>query len=406
MPLHLSAAHSSRVAKRSPKPPSLRRSASSPFTSFNQRKPIQRSKSKPESSDYDEDLFDERLDDLGIVTTLATRDTPRDVAQIIQYANAHMFEPVPERGGFNSVKIAEILNFRASLPKTVALVHVHALSKSPTATEREISNLTRMNILRKITIPGRGTGGSTIGEGLILLKDLEEMLDSSETVDINLKTKFLTYLRAHPLSSNISSTSFTPTEICSLKRAGFLTSTTPQSVSGTQIAIPSTTTTAPTSIPTISRAPSGSLAAIGGSGAVVEAGGFLGIRRGSSQSSTISTHGNREPDLQISLPNTGSYLRLLGSARAHLLSLIHKSRFREIPICLLRERWDGGIASDDPAGEAKKMRGEFVGVLPARTRKWKLFHGVAFEWVLAEAMGAGMLECFETGSVGRGVRLV
>ncbi|KAL8703618.1 MAG: hypothetical protein Q9201_003217 [Fulgogasparrea decipioides] len=175
MPLHLSAAHSSRVAKRSPKPPSLRRSASSPFTSFNQRKPIQRSKSKPESSDYDEDLFDERLDDLGIVTTLATRDTPRDVAQIIQYANAHMFEPVPERGGFNSVKIAEILNFRASLPKTVALVHVHALSKSPTATEREISNLTRMNILRKITIPGRGTGGSTIGEGLILLKDLEEI---------------------------------------------------------------------------------------------------------------------------------------------------------------------------------------------------------------------------------------
>ncbi|KAL8737659.1 MAG: hypothetical protein Q9181_001473 [Wetmoreana brouardii] len=406
MPLNLSAAHSSRITKRTPKPPSLRRSASSPFTSFNQRKPIQRSKSKPESSGYDEELFDERLDDLGIVTTLATHDTPPDVARIVRYANEYMFEPVPERGGFNSVRIAEILNFRASLPKTVTLAHIHALSESPTATEREISNLMRMNILRKITIPGRGTGGSTIGEGLVLLKDLEEMLGRFETVDINLKTKFLTYLRAHPLSSNIPPTAFAPAEVSSLKRAGFLTSTTPQSVSGTQIATPSTTTTQQTSIPIISRAASGSLAATGGPSAVVEAGGSLGLRSSDSHSSPSSIHHNRGLNLQLSLPNTGPYLRLLTSARAHLMSLIHKSPFREIPLYLLRERWDGGIASDDLTGKAKTARGEFAGVLPARTRKWKQFSGVAFEWVLAEAVGTGLLECFETGSVGRGVRVV
>jgi hypothetical protein len=45
-------------------------------------------------------------------------------------------------------------------------------------------------------------------------------------------------------------------------------------------------------------------------------------------------------------------------------------------------------------------------VLPGRTRKWKDFHGLKFEWVLAECLGAGLVEVFETGSVGLGVRAV
>lgn len=72
---------------------------------------------------------------------------------------------------------------------------------------------------------------------------------------------------------------------------------------------------------------------------------------------------------------------------------------------LLRERWDGGIAGDNPASRAKKLRGEFAGVLPARTRKWKHFWGLAFDWVLAQCVGGGMVELFETGSVGLGVRV-
>lgn len=45
-------------------------------------------------------------------------------------------------------------------------------------------------------------------------------------------------------------------------------------------------------------------------------------------------------------------------------------------------------------------------LLPARTKKWKSFWGMRFEWVLAECMGAGLVEVFETGSVGLGVRAV
>ncbi|KAL8731756.1 MAG: hypothetical protein Q9166_003203 [cf. Caloplaca sp. 2 TL-2023] len=402
MPLNYSAAHSSRITKR--KVPSLKRSTSSPFASFTQRKPVQRAQSKIEISEHDEDLFDKRLDELGVIATLATDLSLRDVPQIMQYANSHMFEPMPERGGFNSTRIAELLNFRRSLPKTVTVAHVHALSKSPTATEREIAELTRAIVLRKINIPGRGIGGSTVGESLILAKDLENTLDGADIVDDKLKEKFMHDLRTHPLSSNVSPTTFSSSEISTLKRAGFLTSPIPTSNPETRTGIPNTPSSATsTSIFTISKAASGSLAAIGGSGAIVEAGGTLGLRCTSSHHDSPA---GQSSDLQLALPNTGPYLRLLTEARVHLISLLHKSnKYRELPLYLLRERWDGGIAGDDPASQAKKSRGEFVGVLPVRTRKWKQFWGLRFEWVLAECLGAGMVELFETGSVGKGVRV-
>ncbi|KAL8957940.1 MAG: hypothetical protein Q9193_004903 [Seirophora villosa] len=324
MPLNYSAAYSSRVTKRPIKPPSLRRSASSPFASFNQRKPVQRSKTKPET-EQQEDFFGEKLDDLGLVTTLSTDVVLPDVAQIVRYANRNMFDSLPESGGFNSTRISEILNFRKSLPITVTVGHVHALSISPTATEREISELMKANILRKLVVPGRGVGGSTVGEGLVLINDLKEMLERSDAIEDHLKP------------------------------------------------------------------------AVGGEGAVVEAGGTLGLRRETS-------HGINTSPLQLALPNMGPYLRLITQARTHLVSLLHRSRFREMPLYLLHERWDGGISNDDPAAQAKKYRGEFAGVLPARTRKWRQFWGLRFEFVLAECVGSGLIELFETGSVGKAVR--
>ena len=51
-------------------------------------------------------------------------------------------------------------------------------------------------------------------------------------------------------------------------------------------------------------------------------------------------------------------------------------------------------------------RGEYFGVLPGRTKKWKEFYGLSFDWLLAEAVSTALVELFETGSVGRGVRLV
>ena len=169
-----------------------------------------------------------------------------------------------------------------------------------------------------------------------------------------------------------------------------------------------------TSLSSISRAASGSMAAVGGEDAIHSAGGSgkgEGIRRSSSQQGMVTAEDSQQmlghgEQFQVALPNTGPYLRLLTAARSHFMSLLLKAKYREMPLYLLHERWDGGISSDDPAAKAKKYRGEFAGILPNRTRKWKQFYGLRFDWVLAECLGAGLVEVFETGSVGRAVRAV
>lgn len=161
-----------------------------------------------------------------------------------------------------------------------------------------------------------------------------------------------------------------------------------------------------TSIATVSQAASGTIAAVGGEGAIFGAGGHGGLR--SLITADASAKHSETPDsprIQISLPGMGSYLKLVSGARSHLVSLIAKSASRHIPLYLLREKWDGGISTDDAAAKAKKYRGEFVGVLPTRTRKWKQFYGLSFDWILAECYGAGLIEIFDTGSVGFAVRV-
>ena len=187
MPLNFSAAQSPRISKR---PRQLsRRSTSTPFTDSSQRKPIQRSKSTIEIADNDEDFFGDRLEDIGIVNSLASDLSLRDVAQTIQYVRSHMFDAVPENGGFNSTRIAEILNFRKSLPLTVTVPHLHALGPA-TKTEREIAELTRAGTIRKLVTPGRGTGGSSIGESLILLKDVESLVRQAKELSQELAGTF------------------------------------------------------------------------------------------------------------------------------------------------------------------------------------------------------------------------
>lgn len=222
--------------------------------------------------------------------------------------------------------------------------------------------------------------------------------------------KFQDCLKENLLVLTLPSHMFSSSEATALKQAGFLT-TSAQTPHLARTFSNAATPGIMTSLSSISRAASGSMAAVGGEGAIHEAGGSgtsSGLRRSSSQFSKDTTERLIESDrvFQISLPNTGPYLRLLTAARSHLISLLEKSRFKEMPLYLLNERWDGGIASDDAAAKAKKYRGEFTGVLPARTRKWKQFYGLRFEWVLAECLGAGLLELFETGSVGRAARLV
>lgn len=110
------------------------------------------------------------------------------------------------------------------------------------------------------------------------------------------------------------------------------------------------------------------------------------------------------PTFFLSLPNTGAYLRLLNAGRAHLLTLLKKSKYHEAPLTLLRDRWDGAVETDRTYSLAKRTRGEFSGLLPGRTKKWKQFYGMDFQWILEHALGAGLVELFDTGSVGAAVR--
>lgn len=177
MPLNYTAAHSSRISK-----PTARRSSSSPFSLHQRRKPVRRATSKSTVRDEEaDDFFGERLDDdRGLINTLATDLCLRDVAQTVKYVRGHMFDELPDGGGFNSVRISEVLNFRKSLPPTVTVAHVHAFLRSPTSTEKEIAQLAKAGIIRKIIVPGRGTGGSSIAEGLVLFEDLERLMHDSD----------------------------------------------------------------------------------------------------------------------------------------------------------------------------------------------------------------------------------
>lgn len=197
-------------------------------------------------------------------------------------------------------------------------------------------------------------------------------------------------------------------DLAALMRAGFLTSSSPASLeSMNAFASPHAASSGTmTSLFNISRAASGSVAAVGGDGAIHGAGNTGKESIVKSHTTEKTSHPIR-PKFQLALPNTGPYLKLLVAARSHLMSLLLKTRYRELPIYLLYERWNGGVASEDNAAtQAKKYRGEFSGVLPGRTKKWKQFYGLSFDWVLAECLGGGLIEVFETGSVGRAVRVV
>lgn len=224
--------------------------------------------------------------------------------------------------------------------------------------------------------------------------------------DRGLLDRFWQCLQDRPTGMALPMLQFSGSDVTALMQSGFLTSVFSNSVSANIFVNSSTASSGTmTSLASISRAASGSIAAVGGEGAIHGAG-------NTGKDSIVKPHATRQDSphsghkYQLALPNTGPYLRLLVAARSHLMSILSKTRYQELPVCLLRERWDGGVAGDDAATQAKKYRGEFTGVLPGRTRKWKQFYGLSFDWVLEECLGGGLVEVFETGSVGRAVRAV
>jgi len=346
----------------------------------------------------------EPLRSVRIVTNLPPAKIDQDVLSLMQHAQQHMFSAIPEQAaGMNSVRIAEVLNYRKNLPAIVSTAHVHALSSSSTETDRRIARLIQDGKLRKIEVLGRGKGGAPVGEGLVLVSEWEKMVRESG-LEETLQQKYLEVMRRHPTSAAVPSSNFSDTEVSDLVSTGLMTSTSALASKTEVLSRPgafSLGTSA--SVATAgSTAPAGSLEAIGGRGAIHARGGGGGGLPSSLSASKSRATGT----LTFSLPGTGTYLRLLVEAKTHLIQLLSKysPKFKEASKEMLRERWNGNILASDAASMAKRARGEFTGILPGKTKKWKTFHGLEFQWLLEECLGSGQVECFDTGSVGLGVR--
>ncbi|EXJ75714.1 uncharacterized protein A1O5_00221 [Cladophialophora psammophila CBS 110553] len=402
MPLYVTAAHSSRVKKPAKRPASSL-SSSSPFANLPRTKPSHR-KARPDTGAIDDDLDvgeddeGDRLIPSGTVLSTVSIERAKDVLTAVQYARASMFAALPERAGMNSVRIAAVLNFQRNMPAIASLAHVHALIAASSKTEREIAALQTAGKLRKIKVTGRGNDISGLSEVLITMDDLQALLERSDVAP-DVRADFCHVLRRYPRAASISSQELPASHVTTLTRNGFLVSS---SLTGSRNL--SLAGSSLVSMPKISRAASGSSGAVGGDAAFENLGGVGAARR--SNSSLHLTRDSQEGGLALSVPNIGPFLRLLHSGRVRLLQLLGKSKYKEAPLYLLREWWDGAVDSEDRVSIAKQIRGEFSNVMPAKTKKWKDLYGLNFDWILEECLGAGLIELFETRSVGLGVRAV
>ncbi|KAG9690969.1 hypothetical protein KCU95_g12989, partial [Aureobasidium melanogenum] len=388
-------------------PIQLLRSASSPFGNHPRRKAATTPQAGVKRSQSEANLSSEQpLDNTGIVTTLPPPKVPQDVVSLIRYIQQHTWTDIPERAaGMNSTRIAEVLNFQKNMPPIVSIAHLHAVSTSTTATERQLATLIHSGTVKKINIPGRGKGGFAIGEGVILVEDWINTIQQHSALSQQLKQKYAKVLEGNTSSYTVPASLFQPEEVQELIAAGFMTST--SVLSGDLFSLPGQASSPGSSslANSWSTAATGTLAATGGASAVhLNGGGGKGLNL---TPSTPKSPSQQPQTLTFSLPYTGAYLRLVTEARTHLFSLLTKSspKYKESTREMLRERWDGGIPLEDAQSRAKRARGEWNGVLPGKTKKWKAFYGARFEWILEECLGSGGVECFRTGSVGLGVRV-
>lgn len=158
----------------------LKRSTSSP----SQASPRKRSLPTETSHHRDED---EQLDDTGVIASLADDLNFRDVPQFMEYIRNKMFSNMPEKAGMNSTRIAEVLNFRLRLPPFVTIAHIDALSTSSTKIEREIAELAKAGILRRVMIPRRGTGAAAVGDGIASVKEWQMLVREYDELSDDLK---------------------------------------------------------------------------------------------------------------------------------------------------------------------------------------------------------------------------
>ncbi|KAK0928054.1 hypothetical protein LTS16_001489 [Friedmanniomyces endolithicus] len=382
--------------------PRRKSSSTSPFTAYPRKKP---SLSRQTSSFSKETFPEEQLNDTGLTPSLVPAGTPQDVLNLIRHVQQNTWDLIPEVSGMNSSRIAESLRYRGSLPPIVSLPHLYALSVSPTETERGLARLVAQGVVRKVVVPGRAVakfGGSVLLEGVVIIDEWKTLLRAQEDVNERAKDKYFALMDSCLGWTTTPTTRLERDEVQQLVRAGFLTNPGAFSNAGNPSAIQGVS-----SLLDLSKAghsaPTGSLAAVGGRGAVHESGG--GGSALSTQNSRSNTSNTLSPEMTFSLPNTGAYLKLLSAARLHLVHLLKQlsPRYKEATRDLLKERWEGNTLGD-AASVAKRARGEWNGILPGKTKKWRDFHGLRFEWVLAECVGCGVVEVFDTGMGVMGVR--
>ncbi|KAL2808978.1 serine-threonine protein kinase 19-domain-containing protein [Aspergillus granulosus] len=382
MPLRITSAPVSGIKKR--KTPSSLRPRASPFADHARSKPNVRSPSSSALKLDDPDLDYGPLPDLGLSRHVPETALVETVLDSLKYVRDTIFEELPARAGMNSTRIAQVLGFRRSLPPLVSVAHVHTLLDAPTKVEREIMELAAAGQIRRLIVPGRGNDAAGLGDCLVLTEDWERLVRESSVLGSELKEKFLTLLGQLGNTCAVPGTAFSAAEYTTLVRGGFIVSS--SSLAKGTLSLPSLPDLA---IP---------MNAMAGAASRTGSGNLLDGTERTAQSQFHTA------TLFLSLPNTGPYLKLLGAGRDHLVSLLKKSKSGEIPLYLLRDRWDGAVESDRSFSVAKRARGEFAGILPGKTKKWKDLYGMSFRWVLEEAIGAGLIEVFDTGSVGPGVR--
>ncbi|KAI5466377.1 serine-threonine protein kinase 19-domain-containing protein [Mariannaea sp. PMI_226] len=318
------------------------------------------------------ELFEDKLDDVGIARILEDELTLRDVVQAMRYTRAHMFTPVPNTG-FNSTRTSELLNYRVSSPPIVTIGHLSTILSSPSKTTREVAELTSKGVVRKVRIERRGW----IGEALIETTDLDEMISKTRLKE-GTKESFIKFLKLNPTTQTLSKGDLESSQADELVRAGFITSISANASEAGLSVRPEDRTTL-TSIRHVAQFASGTVSAVGGRNAIHLAGGG-----GGAPTLTHATSMDESPAIfRLAIPGHGPYLKLSKGTVDWVRELLGQTKWGEAPESWMRERFEGG------------------GLYGTR---WKEFWGVEWEWVLAEAVGLGVVELFETGSVGRGVR--
>ncbi|ATY63174.1 Serine-threonine kinase 19 [Cordyceps militaris] len=369
--LHSILGGGNRVRKPSRPPASARPSSATSTPSSSPRKRPAASQPRQKADD-DNELFPDRLEDAGIAVLLATELTLRDVVQAMRHIRAHQFTAVPETG-FSSTRRTALLRHQATMPPLITTGHVHAMLArgGPTRVEREIAELIGRGALRRVRVERRGAAGEALIETPLLLG----MLRNSSSVSAATTEAYVRVLAARPTAQTLERSTLRDEQADELVRAGFLTS------AATRAAGPATTLhqrpedrTTQMSIQRASAAASGSLGAVGGQNALHMAGG----------SGSGGMGWEKEDDYyRIAVPGHGRHLKLAGAAMDWLRETLGRTRWGEGTEGWLRERFEGG------------------GLYGPR---WKELQGAEWAWVLGEAVGLGVVEVFQTGAVGRGVR--